>query len=398
MLRASELTDLVHRVFAPTEEDTALAVLVDLPDEERSDDAGWSDRRALAFEWARHLDSGKKALGLEQVDLILYRNTHTNNGDFPDRAWLLDAAGLAADDDPPASVDELDEGAALPMDEALAAHSILLAPTEFSATAPLKRAAPRLGFRAASMPGFSRAMIPALALDWQAVDRRCRRLKELLDGAEGARFRFRTVAGTEADYELFLDLRHRTGHASGGLIQEPGTAGNLPSGETYVVPYEGEIDGDPSRSEGLLPVQLDAADPEVVIYRIEENRAVEIVSGGARSNEEAERLRRSPAYGNVAELGLGVLAEWGVEPAGEVLLDEKLGLHIAFGRSDHFGGQVGPDDFPSPDDVVHIDRVYLPATQPRVRVEAVDLELDDGSTMELMRDGEYVLRWDEPRV
>ena len=36
---------------------------------------------------------------------------------------------------------------------------------------------------------------------------------------------------------------------------------------------------------------------------------------------------------------------WGlfsVTPIGVVLLDEKLGLHLAFGRSEHFGGQVGP--------------------------------------------------------
>ena len=55
------------------------------------------------------------------------------------------------------------------------------------------------------------------------------------------------------------------------------------------------------------------------------------------------------------ELGLGVLAAFGVKPIGKVLLDEKLGLHIAFGRSEHFGGRVGPGNFSSPDAVIHID-------------------------------------------
>ena len=74
-------------------------------------------------------------------------------------------------------------------------------------------------------------------------------------------------------------------------------------------------------------------------------------------------------------------------------MDEKLGLHIAFGRSDHFGGQVGAADFSSPDKVVHIDRVYIPEVQPQVKVLSVDLDLEPGSdppSMPLMREGRYV--------
>ena len=56
-------------------------------------------------------------------------------------------------------------------------------------------------------------------------------------------------------HEVVLDLRHRRATASGGMMVEPGNAGNLPSGETYIVPYEGEVAGDPSRTAGLLPVQ-----------------------------------------------------------------------------------------------------------------------------------------------
>jgi leucyl aminopeptidase (aminopeptidase T) len=93
----------------------------------------------------------------------------------------------------------------------------------------------------------------------------------------------------------------------------------------------------------------------------------------------------------MAELGLGVLSDFGLQPTGEILLDEKLALHIAFGRSDHFGGQVGAAQFTKPEAVVHIDRVYLPGIQPRIQVKTVDLIMDDGSTLELMRDGQYVI-------
>jgi hypothetical protein len=78
---------------------------------------------------------------------------------------------------------------------------------------------------------------------------------------------------------------------------------------------------------------------------------------------------------------------------GETLLDEKLGLHVAFGRSDHFGGAVGPEAFSRPEAVVHLDRVYLPETQPQVTVVAVDLAGPQGRTP-LMRDGAWTVDFD----
>ena len=85
-----------------------------------------------------------------------------------------------------------------------------------------------------------------------------------------------------------------------------------------------------------------------------------------------------------------MLADLGVEPTGEILLDEKLGLHIAFGRSDHFGGQVGAAQFSKPEAVVHIDRIYLPSLQPRVNAKRLELTGEDGRTSVIMRDGAYV--------
>jgi hypothetical protein len=95
----------------------------------------------------------------------------------------------------------------------------------------------------------------------------------------------------------------------------------------------------------------------------------------------------------MAELGLGVLADFGVQSVGELLLDEKLGLHIAFGRSDHFGGQVGAAQFTSPAEVVHLDRVYVPAAQPRISVRSLDLVMASGERVALLRDDRYVIGW-----
>jgi hypothetical protein len=74
-----------------------------------------------------------------------------------------------------------------------------------------------------------------------------------------------------------------------------------------------------------------------------------------------------------------------------VLLDEKLGLHLAFGRSEHFGGQVGPDSFTRPEAVMHQDHVYLKEIQPKVAATEVALTLGDGSTLRLIDNNEYVI-------
>jgi len=358
-LSAEELTALVRRVFEPNESDTAIAVLIDLPDSEVPDNPHWRERRLLAADWAGLLAGAKDDLGLD-CHLVLYRNTRMNNADLPERAWI-------ASGDLPESADSLDPADSVPMDSILSSHSILLAPTEFSATAPLKLAAPASGFRAATMPGFAAEMIPSLRLDYTEIE-------FLIDAHERRNLR--------------LDLRHRTAHASGGLFPNPGTAGNLPSGEAYIVPYEGELEQDPSQSAGELPVQFG---DEIVVYTIEENVARSASGPGAATKEQAELLAREPAYGNLAELGLGVLTQFGIQPCGSILLDEKLGLHIAFGRSDHFGGQVGAAQFTRPEAVVHIDRVYIPSLQPRVIVERADLLMSDGSQLPLMRQGEYVI-------
>ena len=128
----------------------------------------------------------------------------------------------------------------------------------------------------------------------------------------------------------------------------------------------------------FVEVEVDAA-----------NRAVAVESKGPISAAEAEKIRVEPAYANLAEAGFGVLADMGIRPIGELLLDEKLGLHIAFGRSDHFGGAVGPRDFSAPSEVIHLDRIYIPATQPRLRVSSLVLAYPDGTREEVMEEGRF---------
>jgi len=379
-MNSDELSALVQSVFSIRSRDKRLAILVDVPDSVIPDNDAWHDRRSMAMSWVQELNHTKSSLNLESVDLIVYPNVHSNNADLPEMAYTVEHFSVKDDAQSISSM-----GKPLLFEKLLSEYQILLAPTEFSTTAPLKLLAKKFGFRAATMPGFSREMIPALQLDYNEINRRVWAVKEELDSAKGLDIQF-TVEGRQ-QISIHFDLRYRTSHASGGRFPEPGLAGNLPSGECYIVPYEGER-RERSQSQGNLPVQFE---DEIVIYRIDNNRAVEILSQGPYSDRERKSIMSEPAYANIAEIGFGVLKDFGLKPTGEILLDEKLGLHIAFGRSDHFGGAVGVKDFTAPDKVVHIDRIYIPETQSKVQADHVILAFEDGTTRVLMENGNYTI-------
>jgi hypothetical protein len=378
-LTQDDLVRLIRSVFPRHPEDRRLAVLVDVPRSAEADNRDWQRRRALAAEWVRHLNLGAHELALDEVRLLAYPDVGSNSADLPQTAFAVDGElpGLAA------ALGE--SGSALPFVRVFESYQLYLAPTEFSTTAPLKNAARQYGFRAATMPGFSERMLGALRLDYDEVSRRVELIGERLDRATSAEVLF--AVDSEVERHLTFDLRFRTAHRSAGRFPDQGTAGNLPSGESYIVPYEGER-AEASQTAGVLPVQLG---DEVLLFTIEENRVTRVEGSGAAADAERQHVEREPAYGNMAELGFGVLGDLGLEPVGEILLDEKLGLHVAFGRSDHFGGRVGPRDFSSPAAVIHLDRIYVPALQPRVAVRSVDLIYDDLSRETIITDGRYLV-------
>jgi hypothetical protein len=376
------MTGLMRGAFGITEADRQITLLSDLPRAGEALTPRWKSRLAMAGEWTEAL---RKAFPEKAVRLVLYPNVGSNNADLPDKGWAFDGKDALAE-----NASQLAPEKAIDLKGLLAAGGIVVAITQLSATAPLKILAKRTGLRGATMPGFHEGMASALRLDFAEIKKRCSAIKALLDEAEGADVVIADKASPEKPYALRLDLRHRSAHLSTGVNDKPGEVGNLPSGETYIVPYEGEAPGDKSRSEGLLPVEING---EVVVYRIVENRAVEVLSAGPESLKEAEHLRADPAYGNMAEAGFGVLAELGARPLPDtmdnILLNEKLGFHVAFGRSDHFGGQVGPKDFRSPESVIHLDRIYVPQMQPRLNLVSVTLRMPGGKAVRVLSNGVY---------
>ncbi len=399
-LNESDLVQLIQSVFPKLSQDRILAILVDIPNESAEDNLEWKKRRIIAQEWATVLKNSCSSLALEQVKLVAYPSVGSNNADLP--SILYEVFTIL----PEISVDLVKCGTPIQLDALLRTTQIFLAPTEYSTTAPLKIAARQYPIRGATMPGFCSAMIPSLKLNYQEIGHRVDVLKNKLDAAklcnivftvdEQPQTRKHVVANVmqqftpnieipqTKEYHLQLDLDFRQAHASSGRFPNIGMVGNLPSGEAYIVPHEG--DRGISQSFGQLPVQFGN---EVVVYEIRNNRAVAILTEGEFSSQERQAIQNEPAYANIAELGLGVLADFGIKPIGEILLDEKLGLHIAFGRSDHFGGIVSAAQFSTPKAVIHIDRIYIPELQPKIHVDQVTLIFGDGQQQTIMKDGKY---------
>jgi leucyl aminopeptidase (aminopeptidase T) len=262
----------------------------------------------------------------------------------------------------------------------LARCHIVVAMTRFSATAPLSRFVKELPhLRAASMPGVLRRMEQsALAADYRQVAARCRQLADRLTHADSASVTFST------GHRIAFDLRYRTGLADDGLCtpEKSFPLINLPSGEAFVVPYEGERAGTPSQTRGVIPVRRSG---ETVLLHVEENRIEQVEGGGPAARAMDRFFDVDPARRNLAELGLGCNDRAVV--LGNVLEDEKAGMHWAYGRSEHLGGTVGPSAFSDPRHVVHTDIVYAAGCP--VTVSRLVLEYPGAEPETIIRDSAY---------
>jgi hypothetical protein len=366
MTQSFDLERFLIDVFDPEACERA-AVMTDLPTAECPDNQAWRDRRTMAAEWRGGLELLGHRIGFDVLPLVTYAATGANNADLPAEAEV--------------------GGKAAPMAAVLDEVSLVLALTEFSPTAPLidvcKRRPGAHVFRAASMPGVEKRMEgTSLAADYREVARRCHLLKEAFLAADHAEVEFST------GHRCIFDLRYRMCESDDGYLHRDKSDDlpviNLPSGETFQVPYEGERPGEPSRTAGELPV---CEEGETVVFRVESNRIVEVTGAPAA----AERYRRifaeDPARANIAELAFGCNERAVV--TGNVLEDEKAGFHWAYGRSDHLGGVYGVAQFRSPANVVHQDIVYARGNP--IGVARADLVALDGTHVAIIRDGSYVL-------
>jgi leucyl aminopeptidase (aminopeptidase T) len=354
---AFDLQKLLRDVFDPQPDDVAL-ITTDLPHGALKDSADWQERRAMAEEWRE----GFKALGAQVQPLLTYEATGAHNADLPDTGTM--------------------KGQDMRIEEAIAKSSVIVALTEFSATAPLSAFVEdaRGELRAASMPGVLRRMEQtALAADYGKVAERVAALADRLTRAEKAEVVFST------GHEMTFDLRYRQGRKDDGLCRagQEHAIINLPSGEAFIVPYEGEQADQPSETQGAIPVDVDG---ETVVFHIQANIICDIQGDGSAADELRAYFDADAARRNVAELGLGCNDKAVV--TGNVLEDEKAGFHWAYGRSEHLGGIMGPESFRDPSLIVHRDIVY--AENSPISIRHITLHYPDGEE-QIMRSNRYTL-------
>ncbi len=355
--RPFDFKKLLHDVFETTGSER-FGILVDVPSGPWLDSPAWQERRGMADEWRARLES----LAFPVLPSITFAATGAHNAELPVE---VEQHGILRD-----------------LDVVLEECDILLAMTEFSATAPLSlRLARHPHLRVASMPGASKRMEhSALAADYRKVGERSRLLRRLLDAAQGARVHF------ESGHEVYFDLRHRKARSDEGHCP-PGASDkrliNLPSGEAFKVPYEGEVAFRPSGTIGVAPVMVG---DDVAQFFIEFNRVVDVAGSGPLAEYYQALFAEDETRRNIAEFGLG--CNDAAVVSGNPLEDEKAGFHWAFGRSDHLGGTVGPNRFKSPGTVLHQDLVY--ASNSPIKAQRLELTLDSGENLLLMEDDKIV--------
>jgi leucyl aminopeptidase (aminopeptidase T) len=232
------------------------------------------------------------------------------------------------------------------------------------------------------MPGVEQRMErSSLAADYRRVARRCRTIADAMDGAVLLDVLFST------GHRCWFDLRHRRVEMDDGQLprfKDGDRVINLPSGETFIVPYEGEFEEIPSWTAGTIPVM---EQDELVLFHVVANTVVVVEGEGPVADRYADFFEDDPARANIAEVAFGVNDK--AEVTGVVLEDEKAGFHWAFGRSDAMGGTVGPAAFSAADRVIHEDIVY--ARESPIVCARLDFVTAAGDRTTAIRDGRLLV-------
>jgi aminopeptidase len=210
---------------------------------------------------------------------------------------------------------------------------VVLCPTSKSLThTDSRRAASEKGVRIATLPGVTEEiMVRCMNADYHRIAERTQKLCTMLE--QSSVVRVTAPRGTD----ITLPIKGRHAHASTGLFREKGQWGNLPTGEAYLAPLEGE-------SNGVVVVDGSMAGIGMVkqpIHITVKNGYAVGVAGGAEANQLDQLFEpHGKDARNVAEFGIGTNDK--AILSGKIIEDEKVmgTIHIAFGDNKSMGGTV----------------------------------------------------------
>ena len=210
---------------------------------------------------------------------------------------------------------------------------VVVCPTAKSLThTNARREAVKLGVRVGTMPGITTAtMVRCLNADYDRIIGLTHLLAKLLEGV--ATIRVTTRKGTD----ITMPVKGRMIIPSTGVLRNRGDSGNLPSGEVFLAPWEGQTNGrvviDGSMAGlGMLK--------EPVTIEVRHGYAEEI-TGGEQAAQLVEMLDKAgPEARAVAEFGIGT--NYKAILTGRILEDEKVfgTIHVAFGNNITMGGNI----------------------------------------------------------
>ena len=210
---------------------------------------------------------------------------------------------------------------------------VVLCPTSKSLThTDARRAATAAGARVGTLPGVTEdIMVRCMNADYDRIAQRTHRLCAMLE--QTAVVHVEAPGGTDVK----LPIAGRKAHASSGLFRERGQWGNLPTGEAYLAPLEGQSSGVVVVDGSMAGVGVTTEPIRIVV---ENGYATEITGG----REAQQLVRLFEPHGrdarNVAEFGIGTNDR--ARLTGVILEDEKVmgTIHIAFGDNASMGGSV----------------------------------------------------------
>jgi len=210
---------------------------------------------------------------------------------------------------------------------------VVLCPTSKSLThTDSRRAASEKSVRVATLPGVNEEiMVRCMNADYNKIAERTFRLCDELEKTSVVRVK--APGGTD----MTMPIMGRKAHASSGLFREKGLWGNLPTGEAYLAPVEGE-------SQGVVVVDGSMAGVGMITHPItivvKDGYATDI-TGGAEAKRLIELLEpHGKDARTVAEFGIGTNDK--AILTGLIIEDEKVmgTIHIAFGDNKSMGGSV----------------------------------------------------------
>ena len=210
---------------------------------------------------------------------------------------------------------------------------VVLCPTSKSLThTDARRRASAAGVRVGTLPGVTEdIMVRCMNADYTRIAERTHRLCALMEATKV--IRVQAPSGTD----VTLPVAGRRALASSGLFHEKGASGNLPTGEAFLAPLEGQSNGVIVVDGSMAGIGMLSQPIRIVV----KDGYAEEITGGPEAEQLIALLEpHGRDARTVAEFGIGTNDR--ATLSGVILEDEKVmgTIHIAFGDNKSMGGSV----------------------------------------------------------